>query len=477
MTILPIPREEEETPALEVARGSTIASTSVNRFAATVTAAGCMAVTGVATARALGPSGKGAVSTLSYLSALLAAVAALGLGDAAIVLHGSRQRPVRDTARSVIAGTLLASGVAGVVLVGVAQFAHVSTVPLVPAVLLAAATVAPTALTMNLMRLNEAVGRITFASVAYLAFAAATTVLTLLFVSVAGWGVDGALVALLLGPLASTVLLLRSLARRGQLGWRTPAAASATRRDDRRRLARLGLPLMGSSVLRSLTRRVDLLIVAVMAGRSTAGIYTVALSVSELVLYAPAALAAATFPRLAKLRDDNEVAALVAELCRSSAVVVVAVAIPAAVLVPFAIPALFGPGFSGAIGPTELLFVSTLLLSLQWAMARAAAARGDTRPLFRSFVGSTASMVLLDLLLVPAVGATGAAVAAAVGPLAGCVICMVQLRAGSIRVTPGSLVPAPADARRLVVRLAHERRRRLDEFARRRSNPVIELRE
>lgn len=476
MTALPVQREEEQ-PTLEVTAGTTIASTSVNRFVATVTAAGCMAVTGVATARALGPAGKGAVSTLSYLTALLAAVAALGLGDAAIVLHGSRERPVRDSARSVIAGTVLASAVAGGVLVLLAHFTSLSTVPLLPAVLLAALTIAPTALTINLMRLNEAVGRITFSSVAYLVFASATTVLTLLFVSVAGWGVEGALVALLLGPSVSTALLWRSLARRALLRPRPPTSTDSDRATQRRRLGRLAVPLMGSSVLRSLTRRVDLLIVAVMAGRSTAGLYTVALSASELVLYAPAAMAAVTFPRLAKLRDETEVAGLVAELCRSTAVAVVAVAIPAAIAVPFAVPALFGRGFEGAVGPTELLFLSTLLLGLQWAMARAAAARGDTRPLVRSFLGSTTAMVLLDVALVPAFGAMGAALAAGVGPLAGCAICMLQLRAGAIRVTPRSVLPTPADARRLIVRLAHERRRRLDEFARRRSHLVIELRE
>lgn len=431
-----------------VATGSTV------RFAGSAAAVACMTLTGVVVARGLGPTGKGVVSTLSYLSALAASVTTLGLGDAATVRYGKRPAELRTATWATVVGTIAAGsvGVVATVLVG-SLFVDSGEL-----LLLTGLSVVFTSLMTNLSRLAEANDRVAFASLVFAVFAATTAAASVLLVTVLGTGAQGALVALLAGPIVGCVLLAWQQPRHSM-----PSGTARAVRTVRTELAHLlpvGAPMMAADFLRSLLRRADVLVVYALADAAAAGIYSVAVTFGELALYAPAAVATATFPTVARFADEQDAGRFVAEVTRGSIVVAGVAAVPLAAVSPILLPAVFGPGFAGSVVPGVVLVLGSVIMSVQWVLARSAGARGRPEVLFRSYLLATVTMLALDLALVPSLGPTGAALAAVLGAGAGCVVVIIDLRRGDSGVPLRTLVPTPSDAARIVRFLKALRRSR-----------------
>lgn len=152
-----------------------------------------------------------------------------------------------------------------------------------------------------------------------------------------------------------------------------------------------------------------------------------ALALATLVSYAPLALAIASFPRIARL-SEADVAPFIARVCRVGFAVSSMSAAFLFVAIPIAVPLLFGDVYRPSTVPGSLLVASGILGTQQWLLCRARAARGDTGLLFSSFGFSVVAMIALDLVLIPLLGITGAALASIVAPLAGLVVCWVSFR-------------------------------------------------
>jgi O-antigen/teichoic acid export membrane protein len=235
-------------------------------------------------------------------------------------------------------------------------------------------------------------------------------------------GVEGALLAAAAGPIVACIVL----ARERPVLRRRPGDARGS--SQLPALLRVGVPMMAANALRILSRRVDGLVVFALRGAAEAGLYSVALTVSEIALYAPGALAIAAFPKLASLDEGHESGLLVAELHRVTVVVTSGFALALAAAAPVLIPAAFGGEFSGASIPAVLLLLGAPAISTQWFLARALAARARPRTLFWSGAATTVSMLLLDLALVPRFGAAGAAVASGIASAIGCTIALLAVR-------------------------------------------------
>jgi O-antigen/teichoic acid export membrane protein len=157
---------------------------------------------------------------------------------------------------------------------------------------------------------------------------------------------------------------------------------------------------------------------AFIATQSALGIYAVAVNASELLLYIPSAVASAMLPAIsASSAALAPVRAL--RVLRATMLVGVATMVVAALLGPPLLPLVFGEPFEPSVGPFLWLLLGVVGYSAMSVTTSALLATGSPG---RSSVGPVVSLVTgiaLDLVLIPPLGATGAAIAATAAFAAG----------------------------------------------------------
>lgn len=420
----------------EVTRPSLLRD-SAARIVAEVLGALAMLLTGMVTARTLGPDGKGVIASLSYLLVLLGHLAVLGLGDAAVVAGSGRAslRSIRSLGTTVLMCSVGAASIAwryGLLVLprdpGVqeALFLVVLAIPVWGAANFLTAFV------------NSRDG-VVYASGVHAAQAACTALVTLVAVYGMRAGVLGAAVGLVIGPILALLLMTAWLVR-------SSVDDGPTRAAPLRAGLRFGIPAQAAVILQVLSARVDVLIVLVLTGVSTAGHYSVATTASQLVMYAPYALSMAAFPKVARTTQ----AVYVTQIVRLSRLTLAGSGLSAGVLcvvLPFAMPLAYGPGFKPSVAPALYLLPGAVLGSLQWILARALAARGNSVPLLRSYAASIVAMIALDLWLVPAFGMTGAALAVDIAAAVGLLVIRNDLLQMLGDVKLSAMLPRAADIR------------------------------
>lgn len=395
---------------------------SAARLVSDVSALGFALVAAAVTARVLGPTGKGYYSTLLLLGGVFVVCFSAGLGEAAIVLTGRRRFPgdVAFPATVLAIGVLSIAG--GVVFVLVAHL-----VVGAESANDRAAVLFGGVLTTLGVQYNTAaaflLGQERVVVVAVLAMVASglSTVALWILMAAAGLGAAGALLG---GIVGSGVALVATLVHLRRSGFRIRPRWSGT---YLRAALPFGASLQVSNLLVMMTARVDLVFVYRLAGPSEAGWYSVALTIGTIVASVPTALSYASFPRLATL-DNDQAQVLIPQVFRVGIVAALACGAALALATPVVVPLVFGSAYSGAVGATLLLIPGGVLWSGQWILCRASAARGVARPLLVSFLASCATMVVLDLVLIPSFGSIGAASASLVASAVGLLVSVFYYR-------------------------------------------------
>ena len=367
-------------------------------------------VSAIVTARALGPAGKGTLSTLLFVTALLSYVGVLGLGDAAIVLAGQRKVTLHHAFRASLVPLGAASliGVCGlVVAANLGDWSAITSAVVVAAVLLVASS-----LTYFLSTFIEALERLTVTAVASVVGATASLLVTVVLVAVLELDVLGGVLGAIAGPLAM-IAILQSRLHHHQFTYRP-----AFDRVYLRQALPIGALMQATFILGSVADRADLLLVYSLADDAEAGTYAVALTIGQLSAYASSAIAAAMFPRLATM-ERGEVAGLVALATRMSFLSAASSAAILVVAMPVLVHVLFGAEYERSVGPGIVIAAAALSYGPQLTLARAAGARNHAGLYFGSFAVSASSMIALDVVLIPRYGGIGAASASLVSSLLG----------------------------------------------------------
>lgn len=368
------------------------------------------------TARLLGPAYKGYYSSLVLLGGLFVQVFSAGLGEAAIVLSG-RGKASLQSALSATTSAILPLSVAAAATFLVTATAALPAVnrdaggaPVVASMFVALTVLYTTSVSFLVARENV----VAVAALAVLSNGL-TTVLLFVLLTLLDLGTAGALFAGVLGSGTGLVLTLHLLHRASfsLRPRRVPGYLSSA--------ARFGAALQFSNLLVLLTARLDLVLVYRLSNPTEAGSYSIALTIGTLVGAVPMALSYASFPRLAVL-DDREAGLLTAQVFRVGMVAALLGGTALATATPFAVPLIFGRPYEAAVAPTLLLVPGGVLWSAQWLLCRAAAARGAPAALLTSFALSFSTMVVLDFLLIPRLGAIGAGTASLVAPCLGLVV-------------------------------------------------------
>jgi O-antigen/teichoic acid export membrane protein len=204
---------------------------------------------------------------------------------------------------------------------------------------------------------------------------------------------------------------------------RREAGPSPSRRSGELRAAtRFGLLSWGSEVLQNLNYRLDLFVLNAFGVTADVGVYSVALTVTSFAWILPSALQTVLFPRTARLDTGDEPAdggLTDVELAASRGTrQTVLLLIPTAAVLVFAllvlVPLLYGQSFHRTIELGLILVPGTLALGLARVLVAVTAGRGHPQySLYGRLIDMPITAVLY-FVLIPAHGATGAAVASSV---------------------------------------------------------------
>jgi len=371
--------------------------------------------------RALGPEGRGTVAFITVTAIVAATVSRLGVTDATTVF--AAERPLRRP-------TLLAN-----VMVSV-TCAAVAAAVVVCGALLLAPSLRPAGIgDAELAVLGLAMLASGLADAGYMFVLGCSRFRLHAVVTItAGWLYAGTigLVSATAGltVLRATVIWVAFQAIKATVLLAASVRAEGLRRPDARLLIEsvtFGARAWIGTLSTAFNERVDQILVALLASEAVLGIYATAVNGFEILVYLAGATATAILPLAARV-DPAHRAEQVLRAFRSVAMLTLLGILVAIAAGPPLIPRVFGRAFEastepflwllpGAVGFVALAIFSNALV------AASSPGRSSAGPFVSLALG-----VILDLLLIPPLGATGAAVAASAALLVGGTVSLVLFR-------------------------------------------------
>ena len=396
-------------------------------------------------ARALGAEGRGNVAFLTAITFLTANLATFGLQEANANLAASEPRIRRALASNSVLLSLVLGGAAIAVLSGL--------IALVPDVAgesdptlrwMAFAFIPAILLQIFLRFLVLADYGFAVTNTAYLLAPALNVVGNGLFYAFGILSVGTAVGWWLAGQTLETVLLVWYVQRR-LAGFGRPDLALA------RRALAFGVRAHPGRIMLLGNYRLDQWLLGAIAGSRELGVYSVAVAWAEALWYLPTALVLRPEAGSGPGRTGRGGAAGRARLPRrhphhgALRLVMFAAA-------PILCTVIFGDEFRDSVGMLRILVVASLGVTTIKLLGSALVARGSPGLQSLAIGAGFVCSVVLDIVLIPPFGGTGAAVAAALAhTAAGLVVATIFIRTLGARAS--DLVPRPSDVAWFVGRL------------------------
>jgi O-antigen/teichoic acid export membrane protein len=351
------------------------------------------------TARLLGASARGLVAVMEVGADV--AVGLLGVGvPAACIYYGSRRRRLLPT---LLGNALLQSLGLTVVALAVGFLAagalHDRLAPAYDERLwyLAAALVPLMFLDYTNASLLTARFAFRLRSVLQMAGRAASLIAAIVLIGVLGWGVAGALVAMM----SSFVVGFAGAARLQFSGGVRLSRLVAVA------MVRYGVRVQIGRLLQTVNARFDVLVLAALAPLHVVGSYAIAQIVAELVLLLSISLGTVLTPTVAAARGADRTR----DVIRLGSLLAVAGIIGVGIGGPLLILIGYGPAFRPALVPFAVLLPGMWFLSMGSLCGDGLRGRGRPGVASLIAVAEVIVTIALDLLLIPPYGAVGAAVA------------------------------------------------------------------
>jgi len=361
-------------------------------------------------ARMLGPEGRGVFALILLLPSLATSVGLLGFEQANAVYAGlaPRSRGVlvwQSVAVALgIGGTVAAVGMADV-LAGAPGFEALTTAP--PALVLLLLATIPARLVVEYWgAIIRGMNRIQLVNVVELG----TRVILLLGLVVFVWGLDlgvtGAAWTDAVACIGTAVVL--GIVLGSVKAWCMPTWDSTLWR----RVAVFALAVHAATVAAYLNYRVDEFIVAALLPVEQLGLYTMAVGLVERIWIIPGSVANVLLPHLTNRRDVD--AAVSAAICRHVAMWTGAACVVLFVVADPVVTILFSSSFAGAVPPLRWLLPGIFTLSIGKVLVAELLAREKPRYTVWASGAAVAANIIGNLLLVPRMGISGAALASSV---------------------------------------------------------------
>lgn len=227
------------------------------------------------------------------------------------------------------------------------------------------------------------------------------------------------------------------------IGWRSGLVSLRVDRAHLRTGLRFGLKAQLGIVFVFLLLRVDQVMVQRILGFEALGLYSLAVTLAELLWLLSDPFAAALLPYQVQADGDDDVR-LGYATARVSLLLVAGAAAMAWVASPWLIRLAFGAGFDGAVWPFRLLLPGIVALAIQRPLAGVLLKRGRPGLVSCFGAGALALNVALNLLLLSRVGVVAASIGSSLTYVVLAAAYVVATRRTS-RSTPVDLVPRRAD--------------------------------
>jgi O-antigen/teichoic acid export membrane protein len=360
----------------------------------------------VIAARVLGPSGKGALAVTGLITSLAVQFGDLGLHASTTYFAARQPSALRRIATlSLWVGLWMGVLLSGLVLAAAWLFpGSLGEIP--EGYLLFPVVVIPfSLLSLYFQNLLLGMQRIFAFNVVDLAGKGVGLLATILVLHVLHLGVWELLVAGLVISVGGSLVTIWIVLREAPL---SSGIDCALARD----MLRYGMKFYLACLCAFLVIRIDLLMVNYFNGVTEAGIYSVAVGFADLLYMLPIAIGTILFPRIA--RDQAGEGGLTLMACRFAVVLMGAVCLAAALLARPMIHLLYGSAFTDSVRPLLWLLPGVFVLSLETIVANDLAGRGYPAVLVVYWGVGLLLNIVLNLILIPDWGATGAAAASTV---------------------------------------------------------------
>lgn len=364
-------------------------------------------ITGVLTARLLGPRDQGIFSLVTVLPTTLTMLTYLGLVQANVYFVGQDE----NSRRAMTANSLwFAAGIGGitdaVMILGRDFITQTFFQGISPALFLAIACLAPVfLLDTYLLAIVQGVERFDLFNFRRLLTPLLTLVGTVLAVGLLGQGLRGAILVQSGVILATTSWLAFVFGR---------VIVPFSFGFDKK-LAKDTLIYGAKAYIQNLTihllYRADLYLLALFRGAEEVANYAIAMSLVRIIWYLPDSVGLVLFPRLARMSESSGRRFTVI-VCRWTLLVTAGAALALAATGWVLIPFLYGADYSGALRPLLILLPGAVVMTAYKVVVRDFVSRDSQRmPILTSVMGLAVNIVL-NLVLIPKFGTAGSALAA-----------------------------------------------------------------
>jgi O-antigen/teichoic acid export membrane protein len=388
--------------------------------------------------RVLGPAGRGEVVFLMTVAGISGYLFNLSVQEANANLSGlkAHRRPSLGT-NSILLSVALGLLAAGAATLALAYAPFLSEDVPASHLIIALASIPSVTLQTYLVYLARGSYQFTIANLSMLVAPVVSILANAILALTGTLSVTTALLSWSVGlGLSATVLVVDHALRVGY-GRADPGLA--------REAVSFGAKSHVGGVLATGSYRMDQWILGAVAGPRELGLYSVAVAWFEGLFLLPMAIGAVARPDLV-LAKGAEAGRRAAMLFRVTLVVTTVFAIGLIIAAPLLCTVLFGEEFSGSVEPLRLLAVGSL--GIVGAKVIGVALIAQRRPLLESASMGLGFVVAIALyvLLIPSLGADGAAIGSAVAyTVAGVASAAFLVRAFGVPIV--ELVPRPSDVR------------------------------
>ncbi len=431
-----VERVGEVAPAGEVAkpRRTVVQDGSLLRdvfgtYGTRVVNIGLSMITGIITARMLGPHNRGIFALVYLFASTVVTFGKLGLSQANVYSIRRHQIPPERVASNALfvalaLGAVFASTVwffrahlLSTFLRGVPVWAVVAALPLIPVLLFES----------YFNAIIQALGQFSLYNRRLMIGTASLVAGMFVFLVVIRGGLEAAILVVVLNPIVMDTWLLVTVWR--MLHMRLRLDFGLLRRE-----LRFGVKSHVQVLAQHLHLRADVYLVAYFLNPSEVAFYVLAVRLAEFMLDIPRSVGMVLYPRLASL-DDREMYRLAAQGCRRTLLVTSSAAIAISLIGPLLIVLWYGHAYAPAAKPLPFIAMGIVMMSILVLLTQTFTSRGKQQVnIVVGFVALIGNLGL-NVVLIPAMGIVGAALASAISySVAACLLIVLFVRASKLSV-------------------------------------------
>ncbi|MBK9358133.1 MAG: polysaccharide biosynthesis C-terminal domain-containing protein [Bacteroidales bacterium] len=364
--------------------------------------------------RVLGPANYGLYTSVLVVPMLVVSFFQMGIRATTVHVIGSGKHSDNEIVSAVLT-ILMMTSVAGILFSGIAYF-FVNTSGYSMLLMGMALAIIPLRLTAVYTG-GVFLGKEEIPSANLMNWLAGALMLlfALLFVLILRWGLNGAMLSMVLSNgVVAMVALAKLIARfKIRISFSNPLIG---------KLLQTGVVYALSFLIIQLNYRLDVLLLKALSTPVEVGIYSLGVSVAELLWQVPLAISIVIMSRSANAADQTSMNQSTARLLRVSLVFGIAISAFIVLLVPWVVPLVFGEKFRDSILIMQTILPGILMVIFFRILSGQLSGMGRPDAALKAFLPALVLNVILNYLWIPAYGANGAVMATNISYTLGSVI-------------------------------------------------------